>query len=190
MVCNLWHFPEGLVKLCHQKFQVPKMEVLIYVSYKAYVRETPPPKQPFNVQSLHFWDLNLLVIMGSLPFAIRQSGDVCLPVETWSSIKSINLNLANSIRVFQSHHIFLRCRWNNELGNLRKMASCQHGSPPPEKKRASKKTENVAKLLDLSKFFLHFLQALLLSLGSLLCFLLVPSHQRIDLKHRFAIFSL
>ena len=41
----------------HQTFQVPKMEVLTYIScmyYKAYVRENPSPKWPYKVQYLHF----------------------------------------------------------------------------------------------------------------------------------------
>ena len=56
---------EGHESLIHQTFQVPKMELLTYISCKAYVRETPPSKWPYKVQYLHFRYLKLLVTNGS-----------------------------------------------------------------------------------------------------------------------------
>ena len=56
--------------LHHQTFQVPKMEVLIYISSMdtAYVREHPPPKYPYKVLSyLHFRYLKCLVITVIIP---------------------------------------------------------------------------------------------------------------------------
>ena len=57
----------GIVKFRdynHQTFEVPKMEVLTYVSCMdtAYVRETPSPKQPYKAQYLDFRYLKCLVI--------------------------------------------------------------------------------------------------------------------------------
>ena len=52
----------------HQTFQVPKMEVLTYISCMLglfnliYVKENPSPKWPYKVQYLHFRYLKLLVI--------------------------------------------------------------------------------------------------------------------------------
>ncbi len=77
-------------KLCHQKFQVPKMEVFIYLQV-VWIRLKGNPTSKtagYKVQeTLHDWYLNLLVIMGSLrfrlknAFLLRQSGDVKASVD-------------------------------------------------------------------------------------------------------------
>ena len=56
--------PSSNWPLDHQTFQVPKMQVLTYISCMdtAYVRESPSPKQPYKVQYLHFRYLKFLVI--------------------------------------------------------------------------------------------------------------------------------